>query len=287
MKAFPSSWANANTSIEPVTKDLREATSAIGQQIEVVPVSTNRDIERAFTSFETWVDALLVSPSPLLDNRRAQVVTLATYHRLPTMLDVPGEYQYRRSDELRIERFRTRPPCWHLCGSYPQRRKNDRVAGHTSVQVRVGHQPTDHETAWHRGPTHTPRARRRGPRIGAPGKAGAIQPVQVRPPAGPSLGVQKKNCTRRRNELIAKGAMNTGEYGLEYPKLAEVRPLIVGWSSVHRCPIGCVMLQSLPTHAGWLHAVSPDEPALAPGSIQPLFACQNCTLCRSVHRASV
>src|SRR5271166_4021088 len=36
-------------------------------------------------------------------------------------------------------------------------------------------------------------------------------------------------------------------------KLAEVRPLIVGWSSVHRCPIGCVMHQSLPTHAGWLH----------------------------------
>ena len=66
----------------------------------------------------------------------------------------------------------------------------------------------------------------------------------------------EKNCTRRRNELIAKGAMNTGEYGLEYPKLAEVRPLIVGWSSVHRCPIGCVMLQSLPTHAGWLHAVT-------------------------------
>jgi hypothetical protein len=57
------------------------------------------------------------------------------------------------------------------------------------------------------------------------------------------------------NELIAKGAMNTGEYGLEYPKLAEVRPLIVGWSSVHRCPIGCVMHQSLPTHAGWLHAL--------------------------------
>ena len=66
----------------------------------------------------------------------------------------------------------------------------------------------------------------------------------------------EKNCTRRRNELIAKGAMNTGEYGLEYPKLAEVRTLIVGWSSVHRCPIGCVMLQSLPTHAGWLHAVT-------------------------------
>ena len=73
---------------------------------------------------------------------------------------------------------------------------------------------------------------------------------------GPEAAASKKNCTRRRNELIAKGAMNTGEYGLEYPKLAEVRPLIVGWSSVHRCPIGCVMLQSLPTHAGWLHAVT-------------------------------
>ena len=32
---------------------------------------------------------------------------------------------------------------------------------------------------------------------------------------------------------------------------------------------------------------SPDELALAPGSIQPLFACQDCTFCRSVHRASV
>ena len=31
----------------------------------------------------------------------------------------------------------------------------------------------------------------------------------------------------------------------------------------------------------------PDELALTPGGIQPLFACQDCTFCRSVHRAGV
>ena len=31
----------------------------------------------------------------------------------------------------------------------------------------------------------------------------------------------------------------------------------------------------------------PDQLALTPGGIQPLFACQDCTFCRSVHRAGV
>jgi hypothetical protein len=161
MKAFPSSWAKANTSIEPLSrrtcdKQLRPSDSSR---------STNRDIERAITSFlETRVDALLVSPNPLLDNRRAQVVTLAAYHRLPAIypfrdnVEIGGLMSYGSSAS---ERDR-------LVGIYVARilkEKNNRVAGHTAVRVRVGHQPTDRETAWHRGPTHTPRARRRGPRM--------------------------------------------------------------------------------------------------------------------------
>jgi putative tryptophan/tyrosine transport system substrate-binding protein len=96
--------ANNTSGVERITKDLREAASAIGRQIEVIPVSTNREIEKAFTSIvETRVDALLVSPSPFLENRRAQIVTLAAYHRLPTSysfrdyVDIGGLMSYGSS----------------------------------------------------------------------------------------------------------------------------------------------------------------------------------------------
>src|SRR5262245_52284192 len=40
------------------------------------------------------IDALLVGPGPLLDNRRVQVVTLATYHRVPAI------YPWREAAEV-------------------------------------------------------------------------------------------------------------------------------------------------------------------------------------------
>ena len=43
--------------------------------------------------------------------------------------------------------------------------------------------------------------------------------------------------------------------GLESPKSTEVRPLTVGWSTVDRCPIGCVMHQSSPAHGRRLHVL--------------------------------
>jgi putative ABC transport system substrate-binding protein len=58
----------------------------MGRQIEIVAVSTNRDIEAAFASLaQKQTDALLVSSAPLFGNRRVQLVTLATHYRLPTM----------------------------------------------------------------------------------------------------------------------------------------------------------------------------------------------------------
>jgi putative tryptophan/tyrosine transport system substrate-binding protein len=66
--------------------DVQAAASSIGKQIEVLEAATGRDIDTAFASLaQKPIDALLVGPSPLLDNRRVQVVTLATYHRLPAI----------------------------------------------------------------------------------------------------------------------------------------------------------------------------------------------------------
>jgi putative ABC transport system substrate-binding protein len=89
---------------EPVIKDLRMAALAIGRQIDVFDAGTNRDIDTDFASFvQKRIDALLVSPDPLFINRRIQLVTLATYHRIPTIyfsrefVDVGGLISYGTS----------------------------------------------------------------------------------------------------------------------------------------------------------------------------------------------
>jgi putative tryptophan/tyrosine transport system substrate-binding protein len=69
---------------EPFVSDVRSAASAIGKQIEVLHASTGRDIDTLFAGLaQKPVDALLVGPSVLTNNRRVQLVTLAAYHRVP------------------------------------------------------------------------------------------------------------------------------------------------------------------------------------------------------------
>jgi putative ABC transport system substrate-binding protein len=66
--------------------DVQAAASSIRKQIEVLEAPTGRDIETAFASLaQKPIDALLVGPSPLLNNRRVQLVTLAAYHRVPAI----------------------------------------------------------------------------------------------------------------------------------------------------------------------------------------------------------
>jgi putative ABC transport system substrate-binding protein len=68
---------------ERFVSEVRAAALAVEQQIEVLNVSTGRDIDTVFASLARKpVDALLVGPSPLANNRRVQLVTLATYHRV-------------------------------------------------------------------------------------------------------------------------------------------------------------------------------------------------------------
>jgi len=71
---------------EPFVSDVRAAASAIGKKIEVLPASTGRDIDTVFGSLaQKPVDALVVGPSVLTNNRRVQLATLAAYRRVPAI----------------------------------------------------------------------------------------------------------------------------------------------------------------------------------------------------------
>jgi putative ABC transport system substrate-binding protein len=79
---------------EPFLADVRAAASITKKEIEAVFVSTGRDIDAAFANLsQKPVDALLIGPSPLTNNRRAQLVTLAAYHKVPAI------YSFRESAE--------------------------------------------------------------------------------------------------------------------------------------------------------------------------------------------
>jgi putative tryptophan/tyrosine transport system substrate-binding protein len=66
--------------------DVRAAALSIGKQIEVLEAPTGRDIDAAFARLaQKPIDALLVGPGPLQDNRRVQLATLAAYHRVPAI----------------------------------------------------------------------------------------------------------------------------------------------------------------------------------------------------------
>ena len=82
----------------PVTEaflsDVRRAASTMKKEIEVIFVSTGSEIDAAFTNLaQKPVDALLVGPSALANNRRVQLVTLAAYHKVPAI------YSFRESAE--------------------------------------------------------------------------------------------------------------------------------------------------------------------------------------------
>ena len=85
----------SNPNADSLARDARAAGLATGQQIEILAARTARDIDEAFASLvRKGTDGLLVSPDPLLDNRRVQIVTFATYHRLPTI------YSFRENVEI-------------------------------------------------------------------------------------------------------------------------------------------------------------------------------------------
>jgi putative ABC transport system substrate-binding protein len=69
--------------------DVQAAAFSTGKQIEVLKAPTGRDIDTALARHaQKPIDALLVAPSPFLNNRRIQLATLAAYHRVPAIYPV-------------------------------------------------------------------------------------------------------------------------------------------------------------------------------------------------------
>jgi putative ABC transport system substrate-binding protein len=75
-----------NPNTEAIIRDVKAAASAIGRKIEVFSASTNQDIDTAFSRLtQKRADGLLVGADPLFTARRAQLVILATHHRMPAV----------------------------------------------------------------------------------------------------------------------------------------------------------------------------------------------------------
>src|SRR5262245_1854354 len=82
MAVFVSPASAATT--ETMVRDVEAAARVLGLQIQVVNVSTIRDIDAAFATFaRERPDALFVAADPFLSARRFQLAQLAAFHRLP------------------------------------------------------------------------------------------------------------------------------------------------------------------------------------------------------------
>jgi putative ABC transport system substrate-binding protein len=66
--------------------DLKRAAAILRREIEILPASTNLEIDAAFIRFrQKRLDALLVDPDPFFSVRRAQILTLAARHAVPVI----------------------------------------------------------------------------------------------------------------------------------------------------------------------------------------------------------
>jgi putative ABC transport system substrate-binding protein len=74
---------------ERVVSEVRAAASAIGQQIEVLYVSSDREIETAFTTLvQRGAGSLQLVGSAFLLSQRERIVALAARHRIPAIYTV-------------------------------------------------------------------------------------------------------------------------------------------------------------------------------------------------------
>jgi putative ABC transport system substrate-binding protein len=103
----PSDTINAGSEMDGI----RGAARSIGQRIEILRASTERDIDAAFASLiHTRLDGLLVAPDALFGTQVNQLVTLAARHAIPTLywrrefVDVGGLMSYgsHLADALRV-----------------------------------------------------------------------------------------------------------------------------------------------------------------------------------------
>jgi putative ABC transport system substrate-binding protein len=74
---------------DTVVRDLQTSAQSLGLPVEVLRAGTVREIDAAFVDLvQRPSSALLISPDEFFSSRRAQIVTLAARHALPTIYDV-------------------------------------------------------------------------------------------------------------------------------------------------------------------------------------------------------
>jgi putative ABC transport system substrate-binding protein len=77
---------SSSPDIESERRDLLAAAQAIGQQLIVLNVSSDREIETAFTTLvQHEAGALHVGTGAFMNSRRERIVALATRHRIPAI----------------------------------------------------------------------------------------------------------------------------------------------------------------------------------------------------------
>jgi putative ABC transport system substrate-binding protein len=98
------------TSAKPMVMEAQAAAAAVGLQVEAFNAETEQEIEGAFASLaQKGIEALLVAPAALFENRRIPLTGLAVRYRIPTMyptreyVEVGGLMSYGASWE---EQFR-------------------------------------------------------------------------------------------------------------------------------------------------------------------------------------
>jgi putative ABC transport system substrate-binding protein len=77
-----------NASFQTQLGGVQEAARAVGQRLNILSASTERDIDAAFAAaIESRAGALLVGSDPFFDSRLDQIVALAARHAIPAMYE--------------------------------------------------------------------------------------------------------------------------------------------------------------------------------------------------------
>jgi putative ABC transport system substrate-binding protein len=148
---------NPNSSFaESVIAEVQSAASVIARQLEVFAIGDTRDFEMVFASLaQRRIDALLIAPDALFNDRRVQLAILAARHGMATI----------SWDRLFPEAGGLMSYGTNLADTYRQvgqGRQAHRPAGRAADQVRVRHQPANCAGAWHPGARNAVGHGRRG-----------------------------------------------------------------------------------------------------------------------------
>ena len=161
----------------------KSAARAMGLQIQVLNASTNGEIDAAFATCAR-AGPTRSSSAPMRSStaggfssslwRRA--TRSPRSYALREYAEAGGLMSYGPSNlPMHIVRSASMPVASSRARSLPTCRCMQ------ADQVRARHQPQDRQGSRPRRAADAARPRRRGDRMSAPGKAGAIQPVEVRP----------------------------------------------------------------------------------------------------------